>query len=254
MLGKGSGRHLHALAHNRDPRRVRTGQRRRSMESQRALGLRVQVAGGARRNPGRDRRPPRAPAARGPPGLPHGRAAPALRRLLAGHALAHDQRGDRPHPDDPGDRGDLLAAATPLIEQQGCSLLGISLTNLENDDAVQLALPLDRQRALDATLDDVRDRFGSEAITRQFCSAATPAGPRRCCPTRAPRGRAPGSRPPARAMPDRLQADVIRAGLEVRVHASAIASAEPCAITSISRSLPPSASRSLKPSRSRLPA
>ena len=61
---------------------------------------------------------------------------------------------------------DLLAAAPPLIEQQGCSLLGISLSNLENDDAVQLALPLDRQRALDATLDDVRDRFGSEAITR----------------------------------------------------------------------------------------
>ena len=29
-----------------------------------------------------------------------------------------------------------------------------------------VALPLDRQRALDATLDDVRDRFGSEAITR----------------------------------------------------------------------------------------
>ena len=28
MLGQGSGRHLHALAHNRDPRRVRTGQRR----------------------------------------------------------------------------------------------------------------------------------------------------------------------------------------------------------------------------------
>src|SRR5437764_4593010 len=30
MLGRGSGRHLHALAQNRDPRRVRTGQRRRS--------------------------------------------------------------------------------------------------------------------------------------------------------------------------------------------------------------------------------
>jgi len=42
----------------------------------------------------------------------------------------------------------------------------VSLTGLENDDAVQLALPLDRQRELDATLDAVRDRFGTEAITR----------------------------------------------------------------------------------------
>src|SRR3954453_9815795 len=40
MLGRGSGRHLHALAHNRDPRRVRTGHRRGSICSQRALGSR----------------------------------------------------------------------------------------------------------------------------------------------------------------------------------------------------------------------
>src|SRR5215510_3275246 len=36
LLGRASGRHLHALAHNRDPRVVRTGQRRRSIGSQRA--------------------------------------------------------------------------------------------------------------------------------------------------------------------------------------------------------------------------
>src|SRR5687767_9603415 len=41
LLGRGAGRHLHALAHNRDPRRVRTGRRRRSMGSQRALGRRT---------------------------------------------------------------------------------------------------------------------------------------------------------------------------------------------------------------------
>jgi DNA polymerase-4 len=61
---------------------------------------------------------------------------------------------------------ELLVAALPMIEQQGITLIGISLGNLENDDAIQLALPLDRQRALDATLDDVRDKFGSTAITR----------------------------------------------------------------------------------------
>src|SRR5215203_33886 len=38
MLGRASGRHLHALAHNRDPRPVHVGRRRRSIGSQRALG------------------------------------------------------------------------------------------------------------------------------------------------------------------------------------------------------------------------
>ena len=63
---------------------------------------------------------------------------------------------------------ELFAAATPIIEAQGLTLIGIALGNLEDDDAIQLALPFDRRRAeaLDATLDDVRDRFGSAAITR----------------------------------------------------------------------------------------
>ena len=38
ILGPASGRHLHALAHNRDPRPVLVGRRRRSIGSQRALG------------------------------------------------------------------------------------------------------------------------------------------------------------------------------------------------------------------------
>lgn len=38
LLGRGAGRHLHALAHNRDPRVVETGVRRRSIGAQRALG------------------------------------------------------------------------------------------------------------------------------------------------------------------------------------------------------------------------
>jgi DNA polymerase-4 len=63
---------------------------------------------------------------------------------------------------------ELLAAAMPTIERQGITLLGLSLGNLADQDAVQLVLPLDRvpRRALDTALDDVRERYGSAAITR----------------------------------------------------------------------------------------
>jgi len=61
----------------------------------------------------------------------------------------------------------LLTAATPLIETRGITLVGISLTNLEAADPVQLTLTEDwRPHALDAALDRVKDRYGSAAITR----------------------------------------------------------------------------------------
>jgi DNA polymerase-4 len=62
----------------------------------------------------------------------------------------------------------LLAEARPTIERQGLTLLGISVANLENEDAVQLTLPFDRawSGALDAALDEVRSRFGTAAVTR----------------------------------------------------------------------------------------
>jgi DNA polymerase-4 len=63
---------------------------------------------------------------------------------------------------------ELLTTAMPVIERRGLTLVGVALANLEDDGAVQLALPFDGQRAgdLDAVLDKVRDRFGSTAITR----------------------------------------------------------------------------------------
>src|SRR5436305_1002088 len=39
MLGRGTGRQVHALAHNRDPRRVRTRSRRRSIGAQHGFGI-----------------------------------------------------------------------------------------------------------------------------------------------------------------------------------------------------------------------
>jgi DNA polymerase-4 len=62
----------------------------------------------------------------------------------------------------------LLVGAAPLIRSRGITLLGVSLSNLSDDDAIQLALPFDRveRSALDAALDDIRDRYGASAITR----------------------------------------------------------------------------------------
>jgi DNA polymerase IV len=63
----------------------------------------------------------------------------------------------------------LLAASRPMIERRGLTLLGITITGLEHAGAgVQLALPVDGpdQAALEAVLDDVRNRFGPSAVTR----------------------------------------------------------------------------------------
>ena len=63
---------------------------------------------------------------------------------------------------------ELLAAAMSLIESRGITLIGVAFANLEDEGAVQLALPFVRERgsALDAAVDDVRERFGTGAITR----------------------------------------------------------------------------------------
>jgi DNA polymerase-4 len=65
----------------------------------------------------------------------------------------------------------LLAAAMPMIEHRGLTLVGVAAANLGDGDAVQLTLPFDRRsgvhaHALDASLDGVRDRFGPAAVTR----------------------------------------------------------------------------------------
>jgi DNA polymerase-4 len=63
---------------------------------------------------------------------------------------------------------ELLADALPMIRERGITLIGITLSNLGDDRAIQLALPLDRTDpdAMDVALDRVKERFGSNAVTR----------------------------------------------------------------------------------------
>ena len=168
ILGRAGGRHIHALAHNRDPRPVLVGRRRRSIGTQRALGRRP-------RSPGSldadlvalvDRLSRRLRAAHRVSGtvvlrLRFGDFSRVTRSHTLPEATAHTKtilataRG-------------LLATAMPMIQRRGITLIGITFGNLFDDGAIQLALPFDRSLAyeLDATLDRVRDRFGPTAVTR----------------------------------------------------------------------------------------
>lgn len=168
MLGRASGRHIHALSHNRDPRPVQVGRRRRSIGSQRALGRRrktaatvdatlVAIVDRLSRRLRTARRVCRTVVLR----LRFDDFTRATRSHTLPQATAHTQTIL-------ATARDLLTATTPMIESRGITLIGLSLTNMDNDDAIQLTLPLDRRWApgLDAALDGLRDRYGSSVVTR----------------------------------------------------------------------------------------
>jgi DNA polymerase IV len=169
-LGPGAGRHLHALAHNRDPRRVQPGRRRRSVGAQRALGR-------ARRSPeeldavllGLVDRVTRRMRSSGRVGRT---VVLRLRfddftRATRSHTLPRPTAGTEEVL--AAARG-LLAAEAPRIAREGLTLVGVAVANLDRHDAVQLELPATSAgrdaAALDAALDEVRSRFGVGAITR----------------------------------------------------------------------------------------
>jgi len=168
LLGLASGRHLHALAHNRDRRSVQVRRRRRSIGAQRALGSsprslddvdaavvalvdrvtrRMRTAGRVGRTVVLRLRFADFSRATRSHTLPHATANTET-ILIAARAL--------------------LAIAVPMIERRGITLVGVAVSNLDDGRAFQLALAIDRHSsdALDSALDEVRQRFGSNAITR----------------------------------------------------------------------------------------
>ncbi|MEV0251432.1 DNA polymerase IV [Nocardia sp. NPDC050712] len=168
IVGPAAARHLHALSMARDPRRVETGRRRRSIGAQRALG--------------RHHRPPAEIEA-----FLHGLTDRLGRRLRAADRVCRTvvlrlrfddfSRATRSHTlAEATDSTStilaaartLLATAMPMITERGITLIGLALTNLEDADSAQLTLPLEPRadNTLDATLDDLRQRFGSAAVTR----------------------------------------------------------------------------------------
>jgi DNA polymerase-4 len=168
MLGLASGRHLHALAHNRDPRPVVVGRRRRSIGSQHAMG----------RRPKSPRDIDASAVALVDRVTRRMRSAGRVGRTVVLRLRFDDfSRATRSHTMSRPTASThsvleavraLLAASMPLIEDQGLTCLGVAVTNLDNDDAIQLVLPFDGHSdgALDAALDDVRERFGSSAVGR----------------------------------------------------------------------------------------
>jgi DNA polymerase IV len=166
IVGRAAGRKLHALAHNRDPRPVERRRRRRSIGSQRAgrpesaeeidavvVGLvdrvtrRMRTAGRAGRTV----------VLR----LRFDDFSRATRSLTFGRPTAESQlilAAVR----------ELVVTASPEIRRRGLTLLGIAVTNLDDEWTLQLELPFWEPgwSALDAALDEVRRRYGADAVRR----------------------------------------------------------------------------------------
>jgi DNA polymerase-4 len=165
LLGRGAGRHLYALANVRDPRRVERRRRRRSIGAQHALGRRSRspeavdaiLVGLVDRVTGRLRKAHR-----------------VCRTVVLRLRFSDFSRATRSHTLlEPTARTatvlvaarGLLAAAQATLDERGITLVGVALSNLEDAGPGQLVLD-DRTATLDSTLDELRERFGTDAITR----------------------------------------------------------------------------------------
>ena len=168
LLGRAAARHLHALANNVDVRPVRPRRRRRSIGSQRALGRRqrsheeidadvVALVDRITRRLRASRRVGRTVVLR----LRFADFSRATRSHTLRHPTAETEivlavaRS-------------LFAAARPLVDRRGLTLIGVAIANLDDDLPCQLRLPLDQndRAVLDGALDEIRNRYGSSAVTR----------------------------------------------------------------------------------------
>jgi DNA polymerase-4 len=167
FLGKGTARHLHAIANNTDARRVETGRRRRSIGSQRSFpkgmerdesdAVLLEVVDRVTNRLRNANRVGRTVVIRMRFGdFTSATRSRTLPQASASTALIHRTARQ------------LLDQAWPLIDEKGLTRLGLSIANLCDADAVQLALPLDNSapEELDTSLDRIRDRFGTDAIGR----------------------------------------------------------------------------------------
>lgn len=170
MLGRGGGRHLHALAHNLDPRPVEVGRRRGSIGSQSALGrgpkstdtLEALLLGIVDRVTRRMRRAARI-----------GRTVTVrfryddFSRSTRARTLAFPTAATAVIADV---ALGVLRSELPVIAERGLTLLGLSVGNLVSSvrDPEQLLLPFGRTdpSRLDATVDALTDRFGAGTVVR----------------------------------------------------------------------------------------
>ncbi|HVH23189.1 MAG TPA: DNA polymerase IV [Pseudonocardia sp.] len=171
-LGQGSGRHLHALALGRDPRRLPTCTVRGSIGSQHAMGrgrhtvaeIDAIVIGLVERVTGRMRQAGR-----------EGRTVMLRLRFDDFTRASRSRTLARATSSTPvvlEAVRDLVAVAMPVIRDRGgLTLLGIAVGNLD-DDTGQLELPFTdpaspaRAAALDRAMDGIREKFGSASLTR----------------------------------------------------------------------------------------
>lgn len=188
IVGRAAAHHLHTLAHNRDPRRVNPRRGRRSIGSQHALGrgphsmahLHRVLIGLVDRVTGRLR------------GIDQVGSTVVLRlrfgdftRSTSSHTLPRPTANSSVVLDI---ARQLLTARTAEIEQQGCTLIGLTLSGLDQHPA-QLMLPFGptADGALDDVLDTIHARFGHAAARRAIKLGRT----------------APSAAPEPRPAPDR---------------------------------------------------
>jgi DNA polymerase-4 len=167
-LGKAAGAHLHRIANNLDPRPIEVGRRRRSIGSQRSFR-----AGSVDRTGAQevllevtDRI-----ARRLRTGARIGRTVTVRLRF------ADFKAGTRSRTlvESTNATATILDVATELLDEawpdiadRGLTRLGVAISGLSDDRVLQLSLPFtkhDRQR-LDSAVDQIRDRYGVDAVTR----------------------------------------------------------------------------------------